>query len=184
MIQVWQLKQITQTASHSKQSRLSHYHLPFCMLSNNPKRVIIIYRAASPARWLLHQNEIHSSQTLVHSWVSEDNLKPAGWAFAKSSAELHLSLWFVLFPPPPPLSLCMSLIYCALFAFCLCFSVSLCLLSPSHSTSSAGCYVCLRGAAWPNMRRGERERERERERDRDRETQREKPRRESTNIQR
>lgn len=56
---------------------------------DNPKGAGIVYKAAAPARCLLNQNKIHSAQTLVHSWVAQDNLKQAGWALVKYSAGPH-----------------------------------------------------------------------------------------------
>lgn len=98
---------------------------------DNPKGAGIVYKAAAPARCLLNQNKIHSAQTLVHSWMAQDNLKQAGWALVKYSAGPHaacdLSCYRSL---SPSLSLSVQTVFSA--------SVfpSLCLFSASCGTSS------------------------------------------------
>lgn len=107
---------------------------------DNPKGTGIVYKAAAPARCLLNQNKIHSAQTLVHSWVAQDNLKQAGWALVKYSAGPHAACDLSCYRS---LSLSLS----ANCVFCICFSVSvfvLCLLRHLKCWPLCSRLVCVR----------------------------------------
>lgn len=107
---------------------------------DNPKGAGIVYKAAAPARCLLNQNKIHSAQTLIHSWVAQDNLKQAGWALVKYSAGPHAACDLSCYRS---LSLSLS----ANCVFCICFSVSvfvLCLLRHLKCWPLCSRLVCVR----------------------------------------
>lgn len=116
---------------------------------DNPKGAGIVYKAAAPARCLLNQNKIHSAQTLVHSWVAQDNLKQAGWALVKYSAGPHAACDLSCYRSLSP-----SLSLSAQTVFSASVFPSLCLFSASCSTSSAGRYV-PGYSAWGNMAKHE-----------------------------
>lgn len=121
---------------------------------DNPKGAGIVYKAAAPARCLLNQNKIHSAQTLVHSWVAQDNLKQAGWALVKYSAGPHaacdLSCYRSLSLSLSQRKLCFLHLF---FRLCVC---SLPLAAPQ--VLAVMFQVSLCEETWPNTRSGERAR--------------------------